>query len=663
MNTFQFPLIRITLAFILGIVCARFLALTNFQLTACIVLTAAIVCAFYWYSKQYIRAALGFGSFTFLLFLLIGMGVVRIHSTGFQPQHFTHKITKAQSMRVTFSLETPLRSSKKNFRYVGVLKSINNLAVTGRVVVSFPKTQKRLCFKENYAGLVWFIPLQRKPNPGQFDYDSYLKDQSIYGQIFVKKYQNYPKTQTPFLEWVPTFHDKIAYRLSNSLDADTAPIIMALILGQQHDINPTITKDYQLAGAVHILSVSGLHVGFILLLLQLLVKPFPNTKKYRLVKMILIVLGLWGFGILAGLAPSVLRSVTMYSFVTIGLYLKRTVNIYNTLCISAFLILLFDPNTLWNVGFQLSYLALFFIVWLQPKFKKFYVPKTKIGTYFWELTTVSFAAQLGTFPLSLYYFHQFPGLFFVTNWIVLPPLTILMVLGVLAVLLASLNIALGPIAPLLSFSIKQMNACIHWIADQDQFIFQKIPMNLALMLALYLLIFSLVFLFEKRNYIRWMGVGISIITLQLIFIKLKIERHQSEFVVCHTPKKSTIFWKNNNQLYVNLEAKQDQITDDYRIAKFCNQQKIKTLPQKMNCKKQCIAIVDSTGIFPKKKGLLIVLKNSPKCHLERWLENYRPLLVVADGSSTPTIKKLWKMSCKKLKIPFHDTAEKGPFVL
>lgn len=663
MNTFQFPLIRITLAFITGIVCARFLALTNVQLIACIILTAAIVCAFYWYSKQHIRAALGFGSCTFVLFLFIGMGVVRMHNKLMHPQHFAHKVTTAQSMRVTFSLETPLRSSKKNYRYVGVLKSINNLAVTGRVVVSFPKTQKRPRFKENYAGLVWFIPLQRIPNPGQFDYDSYLKDQSIYGQIFVKKYQNYPKTRTTFLEWVPAFHDKIAQRLSHALDATTAPIVMALILGQQHDINPTINKDYQLAGAVHILSVSGLHVGFILLLLQLLVKPFPNTKKYRLVKMILIVMGLWGFGILAGLAPSVLRSVTMYSFVTIGLYLKRTVNIYNTLCISAFLILLFDPNTLWNVGFQLSYLALFFIVWLQPKFKKFYVPKTKIGTYFWELTTVSFVAQVGTFPLSLYYFHQFPGLFFVTNWIVLPPLTILMLLGLLAVLLASFNIALGPIAPLLSFSIKQMNACIHWIADQDQFIFQKIPMNLALMLALYLLIFSLVFLIEKRNYTRWMGVGISIITLQLIVIKIKIEQQQSEFVVCHLPKASAILWKNRNQLFINSEAKQSPCIDDYCIAQFIVGQKINTLPQKVVCKNKGIAIVDSSGIFPKKRGLVLVLKNSPKCHLERCLENYRPAQVVADGSSTPAIKKLWKRSCEKLKIPFHDTAEKGPFIL
>jgi competence protein ComEC len=196
-------------------------------------------------------------------------------------------------------------------------------------------------------------------------------------------------------------------------------VVVALILGQQQDISPEIVRDYQYAGAVHVLSVSGLHVGFILLFITFLLKPIPNSRRGAFVKLITVILFLWAFGLLAGFAPSVVRSVTMFSFVAIGMYLRRSVNIYNTLAISALLILLFQPSFLMDVGFQLSYVALFFIVWLQPLLASIWIPKNKIVQFFWDIITVSFAAQIGTFPMSIYYFHQFPGLFFITNLVIL----------------------------------------------------------------------------------------------------------------------------------------------------------------------------------------------------------------------------------------------------
>ena len=146
-------------------------------------------------------------------------------------------------------------------------------------------------------------------------------------------------------------------------------VVIALILGQQQDISKEVLRDYQYAGAVHILSVSGLHVGFILLFITTLLKPIPNSRKGTIVKLIITLVSLWAFGLLAGMAPSVVRSVTMFSFVAIGLFLRRSVNIYHSLLVSMLLILLFRPSFLFDVGFQLSYLALFFIVWLQPLFK------------------------------------------------------------------------------------------------------------------------------------------------------------------------------------------------------------------------------------------------------------------------------------------------------
>jgi competence protein ComEC len=146
------------------------------------------------------------------------------------------------------------------------------------------------------------------------------------------------------------------------------------------------------------------------------------------------------FGIVAGLAPSVVRSVTMFSFVAIGQHLRRSVNIYHTLLGSILLILLVQPKFLFDVGFQLSYLALFFILWLHPLLSRLLEPKNKILKYIWEILSVSFAAQIGTLPLSLYYFHQFPGLFFITNLVIIPLTGFIMGLGVVVMVLAFVNL-------------------------------------------------------------------------------------------------------------------------------------------------------------------------------------------------------------------------------
>jgi competence protein ComEC len=231
--------------------------------------------------------------------------------------------------------------------------------------------------------------------------------------------------------------DRIVENLRKSnFNSEELNVVVALILGQQQDISPEILHDYQFAGAVHILSVSGLHVGYLLLFINFLLLPFPKSKIGNLARFFIIFFSLGGFAIIAGLSPSVVRSVTMFSFVAGGMCLKRETNIFHTLLVSLLLILIVSPSFLFDVGFQLSYVSLFFIVWLQPLFKQIWQPNNKIKGYFWDILTVSFAAQIGAFPLSIYYFHQFPGLFFLTNLVILPAIGLIMALGVFVMIIA-----------------------------------------------------------------------------------------------------------------------------------------------------------------------------------------------------------------------------------
>ena len=344
MKTIQFPLIRITLALISGIILEKFVPVNLTVLLVGISITAVSLSAFYLSTRKQIKTKPWFGLLTFLLFIGVGIGTVKLHDSIRQPAHFCNYIKNSQTIKAVFRLDAPLRSNAKNYRFIATLQSINGANRSGKVVVSLSKKEKKPQIGVVFAGWAWLNINQKRPNPGQFDYSNYLAKKHIHGQLFVKKIKAITKKNYFIRDYAFAIQDQIAQNLTPHLGKKELPIIMALLLGQQNEITNDVNTDYQEAGAIHILSVSGLHVGFLVLLLQFCFRHVPNTTPYRWIKLVLTLLVLWSFGCIAGLAPSVLRSVTMFSFVAVGNHLRRSINIYNTLCISAFLILLWEPN-------------------------------------------------------------------------------------------------------------------------------------------------------------------------------------------------------------------------------------------------------------------------------------------------------------------------------
>jgi competence protein ComEC len=293
-------------------------------------------------------------------------------------------------------------------------------------------------------------------------------------------------------------------------------------------------------------------------------------------KLTLVVLSLWSFAILAGLSPSIVRSVTMFSFLAIGIHLRRTVNIFHTLVVSMLLILLFKPSFLFDVGFQLSYLALFFILWLQPILAGIWQPKNKITTYFWDIITVSFAAQIGAMPLSIYYFHQFPGLFFVTNLLILPLLGIIMAFGVVAVLIATFHTVPEFIAKAIEFLIALLNSIIHWVASFDVFVFKNISFSTAMLWSSYLVIILIILWIKRPTFKRLTIVFASILLMQIIFIFQKNESQNNEELIVFNYKKNTIITErigNAVTVYSNDSIRKklnsNLVIQSYLVGNFC----------------------------------------------------------------------------------------------
>src|SRR5690606_8261806 len=177
-------------------------------------------------------------------------------------------------------------------------------------------------------------------------------------------------------------------------------------------------------------AVRGLHVGVIYALFILILKPLRLKKEKARLYLLFVILVIWLYAFLTGLSPSVVRAATMFSLMTLGQMRERPPSIYNILAFSAMLLLTYNPDVIFEVGFQLSYLAVLGIVMIQPLILNLWLPRNKVLEYIWQLTSVSLAAQLVTFPLSTFYFHVFPTYFLLGNLLILPLAFIIMQVGV-----------------------------------------------------------------------------------------------------------------------------------------------------------------------------------------------------------------------------------------
>ncbi len=255
-------------------------------------------------------------------------------------------------------------------------------------------------------------------NPHEFNYKDYLATQGVHYQLFVKQAAAVSTPQV-FSFWQRTAIASRRYLLevvSRFIpDPQATAVVQAMVLGQRSSLDSSLRQAYANAGVMHVLAVSGLHVGMVFGLVYMLF-PFMRRQWWqRLLWLALVLAILWIYAWLTGLAPSAQRAAAMFTIIAISKAIRRRGNIYNSIALSAFILLLWNPVLLRQVGFQLSYLAVIGIIYLQPRIKEWWEPKQLLTKKFWELMSVTLAAQLATFPLGLYYFKQFPTYFFIGN--------------------------------------------------------------------------------------------------------------------------------------------------------------------------------------------------------------------------------------------------------
>jgi len=676
MKLLNFTILKLTLLLGGGIVIAHFLRVPlNVSLGVTLASFVLMTIAFF-IAKNQIKKTIWFGCTAFITTLSLGVLVYNLHNPQNFENHYSHHIPNdSTNNTVTFRIREKLKPGNFYDKYIVDVLKINDNSVSGKSLLNVQMDSTYKPFKIDDV-LMTSSPLKELThplNPNQFDYKNYLEKQYVHYQIFTEPhslFQLTSKSHTLF-----GYADKLRKTINNKLKnyhfkADELAIINALLLGQRQDISEEIYNSYTSAGAIHILAVSGLHVGIILLMLNFVFKPVEYFKHGKLIKVLILLLLLWSFALVAGLSASVTRAVTMFSVVAIAMHWKRPTNVYNYLVISIFLLLLFKPMFLFDVGFQLSYLAVLAIVAIQPLLYKFWKPKIKFLDFFWKIFTVTVAAQFGILPISLYYFHQFPGLFFVSNLVIIPFLGIILGYGIVVIILSLLNILPEFIATIYGYIISSMNTLVSWISNQEQFLFRDISITALQVIASYLFIIALVKFYKNKTFINLRLLLISVLLFQGILIYNAYENSTNEFIIFHKSKFTLIAEKNNTNLKVHhnldsLTLNNDNVLKNFKVGNFITNLVHDSVKSVYQVNNKTLLVIDNSGIYKIKsfKPNYVLLRNSPKVNLNRIIDSLHPELVIADGSNYKTYVDLWKRTCLKQKLPFHNTSEMGAYII
>ncbi len=269
--------------------------------------------------------------------------------------------------------------------------------------------------------------------PNEFDYRGFLARKDIHFRQFIgEKFLILDSSEiNSFRYLISNFRKNLVNVIESKIpDPESQQIAAALLLGQKENLDREIKNAYAETGTMHILAVSGLHVGIIYAILLFPLKGIKLKPKQRKIYLSAVILLIWIYALLTGFSPSVIRAATMFSLFTAGQMRDRKPSSFNILAFSAMVMIALDPGVIFEVGFQLSYVAVAGILLIQPLMVRFWIPPNMILEYFWQLTAVSIAAQLATFPLSVYYFHIFPSYFLIANLVIIPLSFLVMSTGI-----------------------------------------------------------------------------------------------------------------------------------------------------------------------------------------------------------------------------------------
>ena len=648
-TAFNFPLCILLLGMILGIIGQDLL--NKIGIAMSLLLSGIAVGGIYYCHfrlKKFLKETV------FLAGMSLGILAYNIHYEPSDSKHYLHKLSPEKAYSLVGRIE-----HIKNRQVIVALEPTETANYKGKLVLYLKDTLREKALGQAILFHSKLSPIAPAQNPYQFDYKRYMEHQGIYWQGYPICYEiKDAPSFSPFIK-AKQLQGYLAATLSHyPFSKDTVGVLKALVLGVRSDITPELYQQYINAGAVHILAISGLHIGIITYLLTLFISlVVPAHRKG--VKIVLLLVFLLTYAAITGFSASVLRAVVMFGGYSIAYLAESRRARYDSLLLSAFILLLCKPTFLFEVGFQLSYMAVLSIALFLPLGEK-YRFENRFLNFFWDIIKVSIAAQIGVLPLSLYYFHQFAGLFLVTNVLILPILGIILSVGIGVVLLSSIQLLPYWLIVCYEKALSLMNHIIGYIASVEQLVIRDVYFDTICLCLCYLAIVWAIIYLRARKIKFVYFFFLTLLSLQTYFFHLKYESAKKEqLIVFHQYKKTVIALQQGREATFYLS---DTLSVPQTLIKnFCTQQQVSNLHYKaleniVPFKEDFLTIIDDKFYLDTSYPThYLLLRNNPKIHLEKFLSNIRPKMLIADGSNYPFIIEKWKYTCQRLQIPFYDT--------
>ncbi len=489
---------------------------------------------------------------------------------------------------ITFKMTKKLNSNEKNRRYEIIGWKDKELF---KSVLSYPKSERELDFNHYYKAEVYINKLEKPYRDFQFDYAKYLSRKGIYFQSYLPHSIGVgERNDLSFSEKIRQKRLNVLTKIDQtSLDKRSREFMKGIILADRTEMDKATVRDFRNSGMMHILAISGTHMaiifGVILLVLNFLFPP-----KFRRHKIVLALLLIWSFAVFIDFGNSVVRSCVMISAYYMFVLLQRKTDLLHSMAIAGFVILAANKNQLFEVGFQLSFVAVFGIYWFnQPILKYLPQPKNKFQNFMVNIFSISMSAQLATIPLLIYYFHQYSFISVIANLVIIPFAEIVIIFSLIMVILISLSFNFLWIENLYDIVVKGTLRLIHFFGEVDFAMNEMIPMTLLEMVVLFSVLYFLRFTIKKMS-IKSVS---KVLYFLLVFIALRIMLNYratkiEEVLVHEFFKENIVSAKEGGKVtfYISQNADQEKlkqyIIEPYLTSRRTKEFVVKVLPENIS---------------------------------------------------------------------------------
>ena len=682
------PFIRLLVPFIAGIMLQSYI---GFSLPVIIITIVSFTIAFFLFRLFPFALRFKWKALQGLMLnmMLLGLGLLITWQKDIRHDANWYGNNYHDSDYLVIRINEPLTEKPKSFKTEGYIEAVIHddsvIHCKGKLLVYLSKDSiaQQLRYGDKILIHKDLQAIKNSGNPGAFDYKQYLLFRGITSQVYLNR-DEFVVLKEKNEEWLDKFlfsiREKVISTIHKYVPGEKEQgLAEAILIGYKDDLDKNLEQSYINTGVVHIIVIAGLHLGMVYWVLMLFTRGLRKRKNLKWLSAVIIIPCLWIFSLATGAHPPVMRAALMLTCIVFAECLQRKTSVYNTLALTAFLLLCYDPFWLWDAGFQLSYAAVVSIVtFMRPIYNRVYI-KNKALDLIWKINAVSIAAQILTIPFSIYHFHQFPNFFLLTNFVAVP-LGMGILLGEIFLCLISFMQPLAFFAGhILSWLIWLMNSYIERIDSLPFSVWSGLQITIAQAAILIIMIAGLSYwLLKKEKSGVWVGVISLLIFSCLRNISFYQSGEQRKIIVYNIPKYRAIdFVDGRNYFFIgDAYLQQDDLAHNFYLKpsrtlfRITPSGSLNDFWHNGNCIRfndKCILLLDSSVSFRETEHKIVVdvlvISKKPRIYITKLTAALAIKLIVFDGSVPPWKAGAWKKDCHSLHIPYYDVAEKGAFVM